>query len=131
MFIKNLINRIIKEKIKVSFLIGLQESVQRLNYLKPYKETKQKSAGSHRNSLEAKANETLNVERPNSEMNIHNSNALRNSFILEEDEEELEEERQNVLPTPLEEESLEKSLELPFPELVFINLADNQVSHFT
>lgn len=131
MFIKNLINRIIKEKIKVSFLIGLQESVQTLNYLKPYKETKQKSAGSHRNSLEAKANETLNVERPNSEMNIHNSNALRNSFILEEDEEELEEERQNVLPTPLEEESLEKSLELPFPELVFINLADNQVSHFT
>jgi hypothetical protein len=31
------------------------------------------------------------------------------------------------LPTPLEEESLDKSLELPFPELVFINLADNQV----
>ena len=60
-------------------------------------------------------------------MNIHNANALRNSFILEEDEEELEEERQNVLPTPLEEESLDKSLELPFPELVFINLADNQV----
>ena len=62
-------------------------------------------------------------------MNIH-SNVLRNSFILEEDEEELEQEQQHTLPTPLEEkeESLDKPLELPFPELVYINLADNQVN---
>ena len=61
-------------------------------------------------------------------MNIQHSNALRNSFILEEDEEELDEE-QTLLPTPQEDESSngEKSFELPFPELVFINLADNQV----
>ena len=59
-------------------------------------------------------------------MNIQHSNALRNSFILEEDEEENDEE-QTLLPTPQEDENSEKSFELPFPELVFINLADNQV----
>ena len=68
------------------------------------------------------------LDRPSSEMNIQHSNALRNSFILEEDEEEIDEETTTTQLTPHDEESDDKSFDLPFPELVYINLADNQVS---
>ena len=93
------------------------------------------------------------LDRPSSEMNIHNANTLRNSFILEENEEELVEEATsaigtanhqintsaNVQQSPHEKipnhkkfssnsvDNFDKNYELPFPELVFIDLADNQV----
>lgn len=81
------------------------------------------------------------LERPNSEMNIHSSNMLRNSFILEENEEEAEIINVSISAQQqiLNEESTkktthsstdinEKQFDLPFSELVYINLADNQVS---
>ena len=66
-------------------------------------------------------------------MNIHNSNLLRNSFILEENEEDIKLEASNELVQieenkKLTSNSFEKTYDLPFPELVFINLADNQVN---
>ena len=97
-------------------------------------ESKQKSASpsSHRRSLDLKTNETMvkDLDRPSSEMNIQHSNALRNSFILEEDEEEIDEETTTTQLTPHDEETDDKTFDLPFPELVFINLADNQVNFF-
>ncbi len=99
-------------------------------------------------------NETMvkDLDRPSSEMNIHQSNTLRNSFILEENEEELVEEStsQKQQPSPHDkskkfsnnstDDNFDKTIqpantaivmdELPFPELVFINLADNQVFSF-
>jgi hypothetical protein len=102
-------------------------------------------------------NETMvkDLDRPSSEMNIHNGNTLRNSFILEENEEELVEETSsaigngahqinssaNAQQSPHEKtqnqnklssnsvENFDKNYELPFPELVFIDLADNQVNN--
>lgn len=77
------------------------------------------------------------MDRPSSEMKIHNSNTFRNSFILEEEEElnNIEEicnlstmdtsiNKKSVIST----ENYEQNFELPFPELVYINLADNQIS---
>lgn len=89
-------------------------------------------------------NETMvkDLERPNSEMNIHSSNMLRNSFILEENEEESEVAQANATSSsqPIEESTKktihsstdinEKQFDLPFAELVYINLADNKVSIF-
>ncbi len=75
------------------------------------------------------------LERPNSEMNIHSSNLLRNSFILEENEEEpeinnvLEQDELNKKTTNSSTDITDKSFYLPFAELVFINLADNQVKN--
>lgn len=69
-------------------------------------------------------------------MNIHHSNTLRNSFILEEEEDEdriigqEEKVTSSALRSPVADEVMnefEKKFELPFPELLFINLADNQV----
>ncbi len=79
------------------------------------------------------------LDRPSSEMNIHGSNMLRNSFILEENEEDIQQQQSNEFSelAQIEEnkklasnsiDNMEKnSDDLPFPELVFINLADNQV----
>lgn len=106
---------------------------------------KKKPTSANSKSLDLKTNETMvkDLDRPSSEMNIHNSNTFRNSFILEEDEEELENERSLAI-SPVDElgpskkfsaSSLEqfadneKPVDLPFPELVHINLADNQVNN--
>ena len=78
------------------------------------------------------------LERANSEMNLHNSKTFRNSFIIEEDEDEANEhlesrlnERDQSPPKKLADISLtdldSKSFDLPFAELCYINLADNQV----
>lgn len=97
------------------------------------------------------------LDRPSSEMNIHHSNTLRNSFIIEEDEHDFKEDRSTSGASPKDREkdermdeaasnintntnknykkssigsavnTFEKTLEMPFPELLFINLADNQV----
>lgn len=101
---------------------------------------RQKSASQNRkNFLETKSNEPIvkDLDRPSSEMKIHNSNTFRNSFILEEEEEmnNIEEicnlstiietnKKNSVIST----ENFEQNFELPFPELVYINLADNQIS---
>lgn len=76
------------------------------------------------------------LERPNSEMNIHSSNLLRNSFILEENEEETDtnhhnqsDDISNKKATNSSTDMNGKPFDLPFAELVFINLADNQVNH--
>lgn len=72
-------------------------------------------------------------------MNIHNSNTFRNSFILEEEEEEEENnieeianlstvDQSNTKQSVISTENFDQNFELPFPELVFINLADNQIA---
>lgn len=69
-------------------------------------------------------------------MNIHASNLFRNSFILEENEDEQPDEKMATLAdedadNKLSNSSIEafdKSFELPFSELVFIDLSDNKVS---
>ena len=90
----------------------------------------------------ARLNESLvrDMERPNSELNIHSSNVLRNSFILEEEEEKVNEGDEEASKEPnrhhedvkkrldISSANDENSFELPFPELVYINLADNQVT---
>jgi hypothetical protein len=74
------------------------------------------------------------LDRPNSEMNIHSSNLLRNSFILEENEEEpeinnvLKQDELNRKTTNSSTDITDKPFDLPFAELVYINLADNQVT---
>lgn len=89
-------------------------------------------------------NETIvkDLDRPSSEMNLHHSNTLRNSFILEEEEETTGHEppkmtaRSDLAGAAIEEENagneiaseFERKFELPFPELLYINLADNQVN---
>lgn len=104
------------------------------------------NTSTHRSMLDQKLNEGMvkDLDRPSSEMNIHNANALRNSFILEENEDELDEESNQL--SPVDEidlnnqtaqpkhshnsvETFDKSFDLPFPELVYINLADNQVRY--
>lgn len=117
------------------------------------KKMKQKSASSNASNpknLDSILNESIvkDLDRPSSEMNIHNANTLRNSFILEENEEELVEEetgsatqqqQQHYQQSPNEKQNqnkfsnnsidtFEKNFDLPFPELVYINLADNQIS---
>lgn len=80
------------------------------------------------------------LERPSSEMNMHNSSLLRNSFILEENEEDVQQvetlsnsndltliDENKRLTTSSSLDNFEKAFDLPFPELVYINLADNQV----
>ena len=70
-------------------------------------------------------------------MNIHASNLFRNSFILEENEDE--EPPEERMTTPVDEdndnklsnssvEAFDKSFDLPFSELVFIDLSDHKVS---
>ena len=119
-------------------------------------------------------------QRVNSEINMHSSNVLRNSFIIEEDEEAQAEEEEDIggeeedaitnantmsnsnnrasgqtitetrsrgqspakkladsvhsagaaaanVASPAAGDMLDKAFELPFSELVYINLADNQV----
>lgn len=85
----------------------------------------------------------LALERSNSEMNMHSSNVLRNSFIIEEEEEETSAHLENVNPkrdespsrnnnnnnknNESDKDNVEKGFELPFSELIYINLADNQI----
>jgi hypothetical protein len=80
----------------------------------------------------------IKEERPGSEIgNIHSSNYLRNSFILEEDEYDAEKFDYNLNNYDNDESNnktnnssnfLKNSINLPFAELVFIDLADNQIS---
>jgi hypothetical protein len=104
----------------------------------PNNREKTRSAASSRKTIDMKLNESIvkDLDRPSSEMNIHNSNMLRNSFILEENEEDVQLDVTTEL-TQIEEnkklsnsnslDNFEKAYDMPFPELVFINLADNQV----
>jgi hypothetical protein len=111
------------------------------------KNNRNHSARSYRrtSSDALKINETIvkDLDRPNSEINIHSSNLLRNSFILEEEnEEDLELNNNNNInnnnntddlnkkTTNSSTDMTEKNFDLPFAELVFINLADNQVNIF-
>ncbi|CAF0977868.1 unnamed protein product [Brachionus calyciflorus] len=108
-------------------------------YKRKNSKTRQKSASQNRKSfIESKSNETMvkDLDRPNSEMNIHNSNTFRNSFILEEEEEDNIEEIANLSSieetnnklSNISSEKFDHNFELPFPELVYINLADNQIA---
>lgn len=110
------------------------------------------NSGADNNKLNETMVKDLTVERSNSEMNMHSSNILRNSFIIEEDEEAVaaadeaevnenlehltdvkssrgaESPVKKVAPNQSElAEMMEKSFDLPFSELVYINLADNQI----
>ncbi len=100
---------------------------------------KTRSATSSRKTIDMKLNESIvkDLDRPSSEMNIHNSNMLRNSFILEENEDDTHLLDTTTELTQIEEnkklsnsnsiENFETAYDMPFPELVFVNLADNQV----
>ena len=73
--------------------------------------------------------------KPSNEIDTHKSNFLRNSFILEEEEEHQEEEanQSQSLKTEMKMATLSgmeessKQMSLPFAELVYINLSDNKV----
>ena len=107
------------------------------------KETTPPEKSARKSSLDPdKLNEAMvkdvALERANSEMNLHNSKTFRNSFIIEEDEDETNEhlesrlnERDQSPPKKLADISLtdldSKAFDLPFAELCYINLADNQV----
>lgn len=61
-------------------------------------------------------------------LDVHKTNMLRNSFILEEDEELLNDQSQQSLRQQHSTDASEKPMSLPFPELSFINLANNQLA---
>lgn len=72
--------------------------------------------------------------KPSHEIDTHKSNFLRNSFILEEEEEQQEGVNQSQslktdmkMPTLSGMEESSKQMSLPFAELVYINLSDNKV----
>jgi len=68
----------------------------------------------------------LALDRSASDLNLHSSNALRNSFIIEEDE--AADEPPLLPPTAAAANTRpETAFELPFAELVYLNLADNQI----
>jgi hypothetical protein len=93
-----------------------------------------------RPSFDSMQNEPMvkDLDRPSSEM--HSANILRNSFILEEDEPNNLSQKHSV-NEPIFENDKEDSnafinnlpkqedtgFDLPFPELIYINLADNKV----
>jgi len=73
----------------------------------------------------------LALDRSASELNLHSSNILRNSFIIEEDEPQpvtdttkIDDDKFQTFPVNTRPET---AFELPFSELVFLNLADNQI----
>ncbi len=65
------------------------------------------------------------------DLDLHKANALRNSFILEEDEEIVEKESLEKINESqklhLTSENNEKTISLPFSELSFIDLSNNLV----
>ena len=112
-----------------------------MNFKKHCRKKGNQNANTKRNDSKfLKLNESMvkDLERPSSELNIHNSNVLRNSFILEEEEVEEETSKESNNDSHRAEDSKKPldvstvngdnaSFDLPFAELVYINLADNQV----
>ena len=93
MLFKSLTNLIINVKVTVSarnFCLCFSYFIQIKNIIK--QKGNNSARTNRRTTSESKLNESIvkDLERPNSEMNIHSSNLLRNSFILEENEEEPE-----------------------------------------
>ena len=114
-------------------IVGKDHVIQEFpkSYYKNKQDTRKKSSNSeNRNSLHnenANANAKLAVD-----LDMHKTNPLRNSFILEEDEEvENGEEQQNkdTLKRISSEIDNEKPISLPFSELTFIDLSYNQVNY--
>lgn len=113
----------------------------------PAKPSRKSSVDAATKALSEAIVKDLAIERVNSEMNMHSSNILRNSFIIEEDEDNDQTDSENFPDQPIasaatirhdsvsnkrlgdlmEADMMEKSFELPFSELVYINLADNQI----
>ena len=105
------------------------------SYYKNKKESRKKSSNSEdkKSIHDEKVSPNLKI---GSELDMHKTNPLRNSFILEEDEETEDEQKKEEINENLKRissgvEQTEKSISLPFSELIFIDLSNNLVNmHF-
>lgn len=113
-------------------IVGQDHVIQEFpkSYYKNKKDSRKKSS----NSEDKKAHDekaTANLKM-GSELDMHKTNPLRNSFILEEDEETDDDDKQrkpeaseNLKRISSGVEQTEKSISLPFSELIFIDLSNN------
>lgn len=113
-------------------IVGIDHVIQEFpkSYYKNKKESRRKSANSEENKSnhDEKAASNLKIA---SELDMHKTNPLRNSFILEEDEEteddDLEKNNESIKLAAQGTDLSEKPISLPFSELTFIDLSNNQV----
>ncbi len=116
-------------------IVGQDHVIQEFpkSYYKNKKDSRKKSSNSEDKKLhDEKATANLKM---GSELDMHKANPLRNSFILEEDEETDDDDKQrkpeageNLKRISSGVEQTEKSISLPFSELIFIDLSNNLVN---